>query len=190
MNKDLYGSYAKMKGWSNAGGSGDPLSFEHIVSVSDKSGSLSILESGFGDGSFMDWARSVGHSITGIELIPDCVAAAKNRNHDVYLASDVESLEAQRFDLIVAIDVLEHLTVGQLAELANLATKVLRLDGMIVARFPNGDSPFSGRYQNGDVTHERPLSARAVDQIFVPWALPLLDPSIHGRGARDCVGSL
>jgi 2-polyprenyl-3-methyl-5-hydroxy-6-metoxy-1,4-benzoquinol methylase len=180
---DLYSSYAELKGWSSDGGSGNPLVFENILAVSGKGGKLRILEIGFGDASFMDWARSVGHDVAGTEIIPECVLAAQKRHHEVYLADAADSLESKRFDLIVAIDVLEHLTLKQFRELMELANKVLQNDGLIVARFPNGDSPFSGRYQAGDFTHEHPLSARSVDQICSPLGF-IVTRSVNPRPSR------
>ena len=70
-----------------------------------------------------------------------------------------------RFDLIVAFDVLEHLTVNELLDLMQFAKSLLTPDGRILARFPNGASPFSGPYQNGDITHMMVLTGERMRQI-------------------------
>jgi hypothetical protein len=168
MVNELYSSYSEMKGWSPDGGSGNPRAFENILAGSQKLGRLKILEIGFGDGSFLDWARNAGHIVTGVEILPECVKAAATRGHDVHLAENISGLEARSYDLILAIDVLEHLSLAQFGDLAKLANSVLKENGLIVARFPNGDSPFSGRYQTGDFTHERPLSSRSINQVLSP----------------------
>lgn len=137
-----------------------------------KRGALNILEIGFGDGSFLDWARGEGHNVAGTELIPECVAAAKARGHDARLASDV-SFSDDHFDVIVALDVLEHLDQSGFESLAALAHRTLRPYGVIIARFPNGDSPFFGQYQYGDFTHGKPLSSGSLMQIMSPLGFEL-----------------
>jgi 2-polyprenyl-3-methyl-5-hydroxy-6-metoxy-1,4-benzoquinol methylase len=166
VTSELYNSYSQMKGWSAVGGSGDPYVFENIVSAANKQGTLRIFEIGFGDGSFLDWARQAGHHVCGMEIIPECICAARARGHSVYSPDEVSTLPKDSFDLIVAIDVLEHLNLSQLADVAKLAANVLRHDGLIVARFPNGDSPFCGHNQAGDFTHERALTAQSVHQVL------------------------
>jgi SAM-dependent methyltransferase len=166
MPSELYNSYSQMKGWSAVGGSGDAYVFENIVSAARKRGPLRIFEIGFGDGSFLDWAREAGHEVCGTEIIPECISAARARGHQVYSSDEAGALPTDSFDLIIAIDVLEHLNLSELGGLARLAAKILRHDGLIVARFPNGASPFSGLNQAGDLTHERALTPQSIHQVL------------------------
>lgn len=170
---DLYSTYTELKGWGAEASNIDPVTFAYVLRAARMCGKLRILEIGFGDGSFMDWARGAGHEVTGLEILPECVAAARARGHDACLASD--GLFAKvGFDVIVALDVLEHLDQPGFNDLTELAHRCLRPDGLIVARFPNGDSPFFGRYQYGDFTHRKPLSSRSLMQIMGPLGFELV----------------
>jgi SAM-dependent methyltransferase len=164
MTSDLYDDYRAFKGWTDEGAGGDAATYANIVAASGKPGTLALLELGFGDGSFMDWAKAAGHEIAGLEIIPEARDAVAARGHEAYLDGD-EIAGRARFDAIIAIDVLEHLDAAGFRSLFDLARRVLKDDGVIVGRFPNGASPFFGRYQYGDMTHDKPLSAGSVGQI-------------------------
>src|SRR5262249_33151778 len=57
------------------------------------------------------------------------------------------------FDVILAFDVLEHLTHDQIARFLDQVANLLAPGGIFIARFPNADSPLSGVYQHADVSH-------------------------------------
>lgn len=166
----LYDSYVTFKNWGESAVIQLP---ENFVCLLRGSGaplrSLDILDYGFGDGTFLDWAKREGHSVTGVEILPAMVAAATARGHTAFLADDDNAwVGERRFDVITLLDVMEHLDAAGFKALMALGRKALKPGGMILARFPNGDSPFFGRYHYGDLTHERPLSAGAVDQRARP----------------------
>ena len=166
----LYDSYTAFKSWGDETAVDRPEDFAALLKdarLPDRP--LDILDFGFGDGKFMDWARGAGHSVTGVEILPDMVAAALARGHRAILASKLDkALGDARFDVITLMDVMEHLDVPAFKAVMALGRRALKPGGMILARFPNGDSPVFGRYHYGDLTHERPLSASSVGQ----WAGP------------------
>jgi SAM-dependent methyltransferase len=166
----MYDSYVAFKQWGDTAALDRPEDFEYLLRDAGLTGSkLDILDFGFGAGDFMDWARGAGHSIVGVEILPEMIAAAAARGHRVLAASDAEAgLGDARFDAVVTLDVMEHLDRNAFAALIALARMVLKPGGIILARFPNGDSPFFGRFQYGDLTHDKPLSASSVRQ----WAAP------------------
>jgi SAM-dependent methyltransferase len=99
-----------------------------------------VLELGCGSGATMAWLRTtygVTHA-TGIELVPASAAAARATFDDV-IAGSVEDpailQDMPEFDLILALDVLEHLadpaaTVGRMRRL-------LRAGGACIVSLPN-----------------------------------------------------
>jgi hypothetical protein len=167
MAAALYDSYRDFKGWSDEAAGGDPATYANLLSASGKTGALDVLEMGFGDGSFLDWARGVGHRVAGLEILQSSIAAAVSRGHEAYPSAD-EIPAGRSFDVILLIDVLEHLDQAGFDGLMALADSRLKPNGVIVARFPNGQSPFFGAYQYGDFTHHKPLSPGAVEQIVRP----------------------
>lgn len=126
-----------------------------------------MLEIGFGNGQLGAWARSLSWSWAGTELDPELVARARAagwqaQGADAPLAAIVPGVS---FDLIVAFDVLEHLSVDEItALLAGLGGR-LAPQGRIVARFPSGDSPFSDPIQYGDLTHRTRIGSAMVAQL-------------------------
>ena len=112
-----------------------------------------VLEIGFGQGQFLAFCRDRGWKVTGVELLPDLVAAASRAGFDARGADELAGLPDESFDLIAAFDVFEHIPPDQSEEfLANLRSK-LRPNGRILLRFPNADSWIGLPFQNGDPTH-------------------------------------
>jgi SAM-dependent methyltransferase len=175
----FYRSYIEHKGWNTA----DSLTPADCMDLVGRlSAGCRLLEIGFGRGGFLDWAKEQGAQTFGVEIIPELRERASAVGH--VIASDLESLEGQ-FNLIVARDVLEHLDPRECQEmLAKIASR-LAPGGRFVARFPNGQSPFAGRYQNGDITHVRALTPEAVRQLAGPVGLFVVEarnPRPKGRG--------
>ena len=183
----LYDSYVAFKNWDGPAVIQSPENFACLLQGAGARGrSLEILDYGFGDGTFLDWAKAAGHSVTGVEILPAMVRAATARGHTAFLADQANGwLGERRFDVIVLLDVMEHLDAAGFRSLMALARQALKPEGRILARFPNGDSPFFGRYHHGDLTHERPLSSGALDQRARPEGMAVahvfnLRPIPHG----------
>lgn len=128
---------------------------------------LRLLEVGFGNGAFMGWARAEGHEVYGLEIEAPQLDAARRAGFTV--ADSLDALLAQcgcsGFDGAVAFDVFEHLTYAQLQQLLQELRGVLKPGGWILARFPNGDSPFGRLNQHGDLTHVTALGSMAIRQL-------------------------
>lgn len=112
----------------------------------------SVLEIGYGNGGGLGYLSSRGYCVSGIEMQEELVMRARANGYDVY--HDVNEIDPERkFDLIVMIDVLEHIPQEEIPDFLSRLRTLLNSDGKILARFPNGDSPFGLKNQNGDVTH-------------------------------------
>ena len=122
-----------------------------------------VLEIGFGNGSFLTYARNRNWNIVGTEMNPTLVAQARSLGFDARNSNAIDSMEVEHFDLIVAFDVLEHIHQNEIpAFLASVRT-LLRHGGVFLARFPNADSPFGLPYQHGDVTHVTAIGSAKVE---------------------------
>ena len=144
-----------------------------------------ILEIGFGRGHFLDWARKNGYEVSGVEIIEEFVRNARDRGHDVFtgIAQDVID-PGNQYDLIAAFDVFEHLSISELVDLLRFAKRILSKDGVILARFPNGSSPFGAHYQNGDATHNTALSGTRIGQIALVAGMRLVFAGNSARSLR------
>lgn len=152
-------SYLEWKGWST-------VSFGHLTpsgkayldaelkrTGKDLGKRLSVLEYGFGVGNFLAYARNRGWDTTGVEDNPLLVEAAAAAGFKAIRVNDTANLAGGQFDLIVAIDVLEHVPQDKLLGFLQEVLRLLKKDGVFLARFPNGDSPFGLANQNGDLSH-------------------------------------
>ncbi len=157
------------------------------------SGATRVLELGFGNGALLGWLQSIGVEAYGVEANPHLVIQAarllgEQRAFDHVSAPALRRL-AGSFTYIIAIDVFEHVPQESLAPLlAELAT-MLSPAGRIVARFPNGDSPFGRIHQHGDPTHVTTLGrykleyfARRAGLAVIELRAPALP--LHGTGLR------
>jgi len=121
-----------------------------------------VLEIGFGSGSFLTFAQNNGWTVTGVEINKELVQIAKNKGFDAVSSDDLDKIDKDTFDLIVAFDVLEHIPQDQIYDFLLKLKNLLKDQGVFIARFPNGDSPFSLPLQNGDITHISYLGANKV----------------------------
>jgi SAM-dependent methyltransferase len=165
--EDFYQSYAAFKSWPIGDDQSSDETYEVELRRSGINPPARILEIGFGTGHFLDWARRRGYSITGVEVIGELVDRARAAGHVVFYGTPQSVIDAtsQQFDLIVAFDVFEHFTVAELIDLLMFARKILSPTGRILARFPNGGSPFGAYLQNSDITHVTPLSGERIRQV-------------------------
>jgi 2-polyprenyl-3-methyl-5-hydroxy-6-metoxy-1,4-benzoquinol methylase len=183
MVDEAYQSYQLFKSWS-----GDPdQSHDRFFAMEMASLNLSprsrMVEVGFGEGRFLDFARRTGHDIIGFEIIEDLVHRSKARGHDVSLGqlSDLRD-QAGTFDLVAALDLIEHLTTEELKKFFGDAALLLRPGGFVFLRFPNGLSPFSLPLYNGDITHRSHLTNVSISQLAAPLGLRIVR---FGNAARD-----
>lgn len=125
-----------------------------------------VLEVGFGNGAFIGWARGMGVEIFGIELSEELVERATKLLGEgrAFLAPDGPALAdlAGSFSDIIAFDVVEHIQLSELPHFFRQMRDLLRPDGRLLLRFPNGDSPFGRLYQHGDPTHVTTLGQERV----------------------------
>jgi len=151
-----------------------------------------ILDLGCGYGSLLHFLQSMGYGNTaGIDVSEEQVGAARTlgiRNVEVAEAADFLRRRAGRYDLITALDVLEHFTKDEAVELLDLVLAALRSGGRVVLRVPNGDSPFASWIRYGDFTHEliyTPTSIRQVLRVvgFTDVEVYPVEPVVHGAAS-------
>lgn len=178
MTVSGYERYAAWKSWSSAGfaryDAADAAYYTGELRGAPLAGA-NVLELGFGNGGFLGFASDKGAKVAGTELIPEAVRLAEGAGVRVYrpdLSDAVEECPGT-FDVVVAFDVLEHLTRDEIRRLFDRLEILLRPGGVILARFPNGASPLGCISQNADLTHKEPLSAPLVMQLLLgkPWRL-------------------
>ena len=113
-----------------------------------------ILEIGFGNGNLLGWLKCQGVTeLHGVEINKILLSTAGQNN--IFAYNNIEdALSAGPYDVIFALDVIEHIKKDELVKTFQQLSRALRDDDVIILRFPNGDSPFGRINQNGDLTHE------------------------------------
>lgn len=171
-----YATYRDWKGWSDgpAVKASDYRYFDGEMKRARLGQARSVLEIGFGTGTFLAWGASRGVSVVGLEIIPELVKHAEGSGQEVYLWNLVTAEDAaggplagRQFDAVVAWDVFEHLTVEEGRRFLNRVAGLLRPGGRLVLRFPNGESPFYVPVQNGDYTHKMHVSRLKLEHLSI-----------------------
>jgi SAM-dependent methyltransferase len=149
-----------------------------------------ILDLGCGYGAIMYFLRAAGyHNLTGIDTSPEQVAAA----HDFGLTNVhcgngypfLKSSPEGSYEVIIAFDILEHLSKIELLELGDQIHRVLTPGGRLIMHAPNAEAVFSGTVRYGDLTHEMAFTRGSIAQFagacsFAVLAIQEDTPVIHG----------
>jgi SAM-dependent methyltransferase len=117
-----------------------------------------VLDVGCGRGYALEWLRSLGYTdLVGIDPDSAQVAFARNRGHNVTRVEDSMAFLRERpgtCDLVLLMDVLEHVPRTAQPELLRAIHRTLRPGGRLLCTVPNAASPLAGHWRYVDYTHE------------------------------------
>ena len=151
---------------------------------------IEILEIGSGMGLFLKWLTDEGYAnVTGVDIsMQQCRDARKLKLENIKCQDILEYLRgnSRRYDLIVCIDVLEHLKLDYLYELISRTYDALNPGGRLIVQSPNAIAPFNAiRY--ADITHRRTFTVTSIRQLlafsgfkFRSFCCYEIPPHIHG----------
>ncbi|MBI1748425.1 MAG: class I SAM-dependent methyltransferase [Acidobacteria bacterium] len=129
-----------------------------------------ILDVGCGAGAFLHYLHEKGYAnATGIDISPEQVAMAQKLGiKNVECAEVMEYLEdsPNRFDVVTALDVLEHFKKEEVIPLLEAIRASLRSGGVIILQTPNADGPFGSRYRYADFSHEVVFTRTSISQVL------------------------
>jgi 2-polyprenyl-3-methyl-5-hydroxy-6-metoxy-1,4-benzoquinol methylase len=116
-----------------------------------------ILEVGCGYGRLLRFFSERGYSnVTGVDISPEEVELAKKIHPNVVHENALDFIEkyTEQFDLIVALDLIEHFHKHEVVRFLDACRQALRPGGHLVIQTPNADSPLGLMIRYGDFTHE------------------------------------
>ena len=144
-----------------------------------------VLEIGFGNGGFAGWLEANYPHATwnGVEVQKSLVEKAKEAGF--WAAPKIQDINtAKKYDLILALDVIEHLSDTEIADFFLAASKLIKPNGIVLIRTPNAGGPLGLPNQTGDPTHITPVSLSRLANYLNGWEIHAegdLQPIWEGR---------
>lgn len=131
-----------------------------------------FLELGFGNGALAGWLKATHPSISwaGLELQQPLVSKAQKAGFTA-MTEIAEVSAKKQFDMIVALDVIEHLTDIEIEAFFCQASELLKPNGIVLTRTPNAGGPFGLPNQTGDPTHTTPISLSRLSNYLNSWRI-------------------
>lgn len=152
--------------------------------------SVRILDLGCGYGALLAALRDAGYkNISGVDVSAEQIAAACPLGEfDITCADLLAYLRTQpdeNFDLIAALDVLEHFTREELLTVVDEVARVLHRGGRFIVHVPNGEAIAPGVVRYGDLTHELAFTPASLRQLANACGLKAVEfiedrPVAHG----------
>ena len=148
-----------------------------------------ILDIGCGYGTLVAFLHEIGYvNARGIDGSPEMVRAAARMGIGAVNEADIfDHLEtaAGAYDMIIALDVIEHFQKDELLRLLEVIHQALRPNGTFLLQTPNGLSHYGRWYGVFDFTHEIILDAESTRQClnvagFEEVAVRPVPPIVHG----------
>lgn len=129
-----------------------------------------VLDIGCGSGDFITWMNRLGYTNTsGIDISEEQIALAKKFGAKHVEVADLLSYlpkHKKEFDVIIARDVLEHLTKEEVLGVLENIYGALKDGGVFIAQTVNAKNWMWGRLRYGDFTHELAFTQESISQIL------------------------
>jgi SAM-dependent methyltransferase len=147
------------------------------------------IDLGCGGGEFLCFLRESGFAdLKGIDISPQQVALAQQRGLENVFVGDVLTAlpsEPQQYDVIAALNLLEHLTRDELFTLLDAVKAHLKPGGVLLVVVPNARGVFGAKVRWADITHELSFTPEAIRQVFTVVGLEVIaigeqGPIVHG----------
>lgn len=152
-----------------------------------------ILDLGCGDGSLLAYLMERGfRNCQGVDCSSEQVALARERGVAAEVGNLFETLASRRscFSVILAIDVIEHMTKTELAKLGRLISESLVPGGRIVVQTPNGEGLSRGHIVYGDLTHETIFNESSITQFLRAFGFERISVKETGPVPHSLFGAI
>jgi SAM-dependent methyltransferase len=132
---------------------------------------IRILDLGCGHGAFLYFLQKAGYQdIHGVDVSPEQVALAhrfgiptvEQQEIGLYLTT----VGDETVDVVLLMDVLEHLTRQELFDLLDEVLRIVRPGGKCIVHVPNAAGLYGMNIRYGDLTHEMAFTPRSTQQAF------------------------
>ncbi len=132
--------------------------------------SVSILEVGPGNGSMIKYLND--HGLSDIDIVDndltvvDFVTKRFTLNKK-FVTSDISQIKRQlrKYDLIIMLQVFEHLPKNQYAKVVKTLYSSLKVGGKIIIMVPNGGNPLNLLERYSDLQHENIFTEHSLGEL-------------------------
>lgn len=130
-----------------------------------------ILELACGPGAMLYVLDRAGYrDIAGVDISEEQIAVAKRLGISTASCGTLEEFlagqEAESVDVVMAIDILEHMTRTEIMDVLDAVRRVLKPGGRCIAHVPNGEGLHGMEIRYGDFTHEMAFTRLSSKQVF------------------------
>ncbi len=138
----------------------------HCGTIADRS----VLDIGCGIGGTLHYFRQHGAAkVTGVDRSEEQLGICRRFVTDQVVhadALDFLSTHSEQYDLITALDLIEHLPKDRIIEFCTLLRSRVRAGGRIVLKTPNMGHLFGLRSRYIDFTHETGFTEESIRQVL------------------------
>lgn len=149
----------------------------------------SILELACGHGAFLKMLQQNQYTnARGIDISADQIEKAKQLGIDNVECTDILTFletNTDTYDVIVGIDIIEHLNKSELLTLLEQIKERLKVGGTAIFRTPNCDAPLGSTFYFGDFTHEIYLNYFSAEQVMLTMGFKEIHISPSHVGIRN-----
>lgn len=135
-----------------------------------ESRNLKVLDIGCGMGFALLALREMGFTkLQGVERDEGQAASCRLKNIDVTLTDNTIELLKQRpryYDLIICLDVLEHIPVDIQIDFVQAICNSLQFGGQFICTVPNASSTLASRWRYIDWTHTISFTEHSLDFLL------------------------
>ena len=130
-----------------------------------------IIDIGCGYGAFVSLMKEFGYHLTsGIDVSSEMINVSKRLKiqdiHQEDIMHFLRKCKDESFDVITAIDIIEHFSKQELFELLSQINRIIKKDGRLITHQPNAEGVFGNSILYGDYTHELSFTRQSIDQIL------------------------
>ena len=143
--------------------------YQYLPILKEFNKDVRILELGCGRGTFLEFLINNGYkNVLGIDVSKEQINIAKSQYLNAEEIGVLEYLKSnnEKFDLIFAIDLIEHFNKDELIFLFEGIYNNLRNGGAFVFHTPNGLGINANRIIHGDLTHLTIFAPNSAMQIL------------------------
>jgi 2-polyprenyl-3-methyl-5-hydroxy-6-metoxy-1,4-benzoquinol methylase len=137
--------------------------------IQNYSKEASIIDIGCGAGHLLNFLKQSGYDNSyGIDISEQQVNSARSKglNAEVVNIFDFIKTNKRKFDIIFAMDIVEHFYKDELFGFFSTVNNLLNDNGILIIRTPNGDGLFPNHIIYGDLTHLTIFNPNSLLQIL------------------------